>query len=175
MKKHLYLLFVIFLISITKSFSQAGIYVKFDGIIGDQTGVHANEFLVTAFETTDSSNVVINSGTGGGSSSKTNFGLIKLQKVLVPKSNPAIMLFLANGRHIATAMVIWYNNSNAAYYQINLQEVILQSVSILSPACSGTNCNNLYEEIHFVYSTIQWKDPVSNTSAGWDLRKNAPL
>ena len=170
MKVQSLLLLAICLLFVTAVFSQSGIYIRFDGIPGDQTGIHNGEFLVTSFETTDTSDYHLSSsGTGQG---KTYFGLAKLQKPLVPKANPTFMLYTAGGGGVRSATITCYNSSDVAYYQIVLTNVVFQSLSILSPARTGTDCNALYEEMHLGYSAIQWKDPVSGFSKGWDVARN---
>ncbi len=163
-----FFLFIICFFSFSSVFSQAGIYVKFDGISnGSGPGSHNGEFLVTSFETTDTttfSNLSTGSGIG-----RPYFGTVKLQKLLVPKANPSFMKYLATTDILKSATITWYNSSNIAYYQIVLGNVGFQSISILSPSCAGTDCSNLFEEMHLFYTSIQWKDPVSGTSIGYDL------
>lgn len=171
MTKQFYLLALFCLMATAACYSQAGMYIKISTINGDQTGVHAGEFIGSAFEVTDSSTYVRAAGSGGGSG-KAYAGLAKIKKVLVPIANPELMTAIFNGKHYSTLSITWYNASNVAYYQINLTDVVFVRGSVLAPECIGGNCQNLYEELYVNYSTIQFKDPVSGTAKGWDVTRN---
>ncbi len=186
MKKQFYLLAILFLFSFcyTNAYCQLSVYVKFDGIKGNSADkAHEDEFLVTSFETTDSTNVTIGSTGSGSGAGKVRFGSIKLQKLLDPATNPTIMLDVASGKLISNATITWYNSTGAVFYQILLGSVYFQSVSILSPSCSTSgNCNNLFEEIHLLYGRIQFKGSVSSSggstpipTTGWDITTNKSL
>lgn len=190
MKKQLYLLAILFLSSFcfTNAYCQLNVYVQFDGILSSDKA-HGGAFLVTSFETTDTISISPNTtGAGGAGAGKVNLGAIKLQKLLDPATNPMIMMDLAAGKHIATVTITWVNSGSSdfknPFYQIVLGDVLFQSVSILSPSCNtSTNCNNLFEEIHLVYSKIQWKgsatsptgNPTSGPTTGWDTTTNKSL
>ncbi len=57
--------------------------------------VHNGGFLVTSFETTDSTNINIGATGGGAGAGKVSFGTAKLQKLLDPATNPTIMMDLS--------------------------------------------------------------------------------
>lgn len=87
------------------------------------------------------------------------------------KNSPLFNLYVANGKTIATAEIVFLRTINAkptVIYKITLTNVILTSVNT-SGAGDCSSCAFGVENISMFFTKIKWEDPVSNTSAVWDL------
>lgn len=168
-----------------KSFSQNHIYLKIDGINGDVVVKgHEKEFEILAFELVGQNSASTQVG-GGGGAGKVSFSDAKIKKFLTPNTNPDLMLLVSNGKHVRDVTIMWVKSGEASskpFYQVKLTEVIISSMSVLSPECSGSDCNNLFEEIHFNYGKIEWSGSVQNPNGSqgptitksWNIAENVP-
>lgn len=153
------------------------IFLKFPGLPGASTQKgHEGEIILTGFSTTDY--VTIASSGGGGGAGKPVCGQVSILKPL-DMTGPQFLALLFKGRQTAGPVTITFEttsgNAPYDYYKIDLQDVLVTSISQSDPQDNGVNETIVLHADRFKYTyypTTADGRPGAPVVFGWDCLTN---
>ena len=156
------------------------LFLKLDGIEGESRDArHTKEIDVSAW-----SLGVTNPGPGhaggGGGSGRATFTDLSVTKAF-DKASPALLLAVATGRHIRTAILTVTSGGPRPvdYLTIGLEDVLVTSCLLADPADPDRPVENVslqYAKIRVSYTQQSSTGAVGTPSTfGWDVLRNMQL
>lgn len=155
-------------------------FLKLDGIKGEaQDHKHGGTIHIESFSWGMNQTGV--SGTsGGGGAGKVSVHDISITKH-VDKSSPALMLFCANGKHIANGLITVRKAGEKPleYMKIKLADIIISSVQHAGHGGSDLLTENV--TLNFAKFWVEYQEQKADGTGqpggdmGWDVKANAKL
>jgi len=163
------------------------IFLKLDGVRGESTvPEHRNEIELLSYTHSIAGPFARGTPSGGAGAGKTTCGPVTLMKY-VDLSSPDLILYVANGRHIPTA-VITFRKPGAKgfeYYKVILEDVIVTEIEQSDTKLNFPNpappraiekVSLIGRRIRFEYTEQTDKGGAGGKpKAGWDCAANSKV
>lgn len=160
--------------------TNAAIYMKIEGVVGDVTADGYEGWIdVSHVQEGMTQNIEVG-GVGGGTSGKVNISDTVISKVL-DRTSPVLRQKLVGGKEIPSVIISLVRTGAdkiEEYFRITLEEVYLTSVSM-----SGSGSDLPTESVSCAYNKVRWEYTPYDSKGGkgspivvgWDVAKNVPL